>query len=336
MPTLAREKSHMRSVGIVSLGAYVPPHILTNADLEKIVETSDEWIRTRSGISERRIAAPEVATSDIALPAAQMALERAGLAPEDLDVIIVATITPDYIEPSAACVLQHKLGATRAAAFDVNAACTGFIYGLGIAAPLIACGQYENVLVVGADILSKITDYTDRGTCVLLGDGAGAAVLKPVPKGRGILSSYLRADGSGVEVLYVPAGGSKKPACEESVANREHFVRMSGNDVFKFAVRAMEEALTTALEKAGLTTADLTLVVPHQANIRIIEAASRRLDIPDEKWVVTLQKYGNTSAASIPMALNQAWEAGRLHEGDAVALVGFGGGLTWGATILRW
>jgi 3-oxoacyl-[acyl-carrier-protein] synthase III len=326
----------MRSVGILSLGAYVPPRVLTNFDLEQIVETSDEWIRTRSGISERHIAAPEMATTDLALPAAQQALARAGLTAEELDLIIVCTITPDYIEPSAACVLQAKLGATKAAAFDLNAACTGFIYGLTVATSLIRTGQFHNALVVGAEVLSKITDYTDRGTCVLLGDGAGAAVLGAVPEGRGFLSSYLRADGTGAELLFVAAGGSKLPASEETVRDRKHFIYMNGSEVFKFAVRAMEEALNTALEQAGLTTAELKLVVPHQANIRIIEAASRRLSIPDECWVVNLQKYGNTSAASIPMALNEAWEAGRLHEGDVVALVGFGGGLTWGCTIFRW
>ncbi|MHB9025412.1 MAG: beta-ketoacyl-ACP synthase III [Armatimonadota bacterium] len=324
------------SIGIASVGAYAPPDVLTNFDLEKIVDTSDEWIRTRSGISTRHISGADCATSDLALPAARLALERAGLAARDLDLIIVATITPDVPLPSTACIMQHRLGAEHAAAFDLSAACTGFIYALTVATAQLQAGQFRNALVIGAESLSKVTDYTDRGTCVLLGDGAGAAVLKPVPAGRGFLSSYLRADGGGMDFLVIPAGGSRCPASIETVNNRMHYIRMSGSEVFKFAVRVMEEAVVTALERAGLTTADVALVVPHQANIRIIEAATKRLGIPIDRWANNIAEYGNTSSASIPLALNECYEAGRLKEGDVVVLVGFGGGLTWGATVLRW
>ncbi len=318
------------------MGGYAPPKIVTNFDLEKIVDTSDEWIRTRSGISARRMAEPHQATSDIALPSAQMALERAGMTPEEVDLIVVSTITPDTYMPSTACVLQHLLGATRAAAFDLSAACTGFIYAVSVTVPMLAQGLFNNALVIGADTLSRMTDYTDRGTCVLFGDGGGAALLKPVPDGRGFLSTYLRADGSGHEALTIPAGGSRLPASYATVDAHEHFIKMSGNEIFKFAVKAIEDAVMTSLERANLTTADIALVVPHQANIRIIDAASKRLDIPADRWMTNLQHYGNTSAGSIPLALNEAYETGRLHEGDVVVFVGFGGGLTWGATIFRW
>ncbi|HEY3417226.1 MAG TPA: beta-ketoacyl-ACP synthase III [Armatimonadota bacterium] len=324
------------SIGIVSIGAYAPPDVLTNFDLEKIVDTSDEWIRTRSGISTRHISGADCATSDLSIQAARLALERAELAPQDLDLIVVATITPDYPLPSTACILQHRLGAEHAAAFDLSAACTGFIYALSMASAQLQTGQFRNALIIGAESLSKVTDYTDRGTCVLLGDGAGAVILKQVPEGRGFLSSYLRADGGGMECLIIPAGGSRCPASIETTNNRMHYIRMNGSEVFKFAVRVVEEAVITALDRAGLTTADVTLMVPHQANSRIIDAAAKRLAIPAERWANNIAEYGNTSAASIPMALNECYEAGRLHEGDVIVLVGFGGGLTWGATVLRW
>jgi 3-oxoacyl-[acyl-carrier-protein] synthase-3 len=323
-------------VGIASVGAYAPTGILSNRDLEKLVDTSDEWIRTRSGISNRHIADATTATSDIALPAARMALERAGLAPEELDLIIVATFTPDYILPATACVIQHALGATNAAAFDISAACTGFLYAMGIAAPTIATGMYRNALVIGADTLSKLTDYTDRGTCVLFGDGAGAVVMRQAPEGRGILSTYLRADGSTPEVLYVPAGGTRNPATHETVDAHAHFIKMNGNEVYRFAVRALEDAVQTALARAGLTTDDIDLIIPHQANIRIIEGAAKRLAIPEDRWVINLHEYGNTSGGSIPLALNDAYEQGRLQEGNIVVFVAFGGGLTWGASVMRW
>lgn len=325
-----------QAVGIVATGSFTPARRLTNTDLEKMVETSDEWIRTRSGICVRHIADPEQALSDLAIPAARLAIERAQLAPEDIDLIIMATVTSDFPLPSTACLIQHQLGATHAAAFDLSAACTGFIYALSVGASMVSSGQYNNALVIGGDVLSKITDYTDRSTCVLLGDGAGAVVLKPVPAGHGLLASYLRADGSGAGLLTITAGGSRKPTSIATLEAHEQYFRMSGNEVFKFAVRALEDAVQAVLEKAGLTTADITLMVPHQANLRIIEAASKRLDIPMDRWFINLHEYGNTSAGSIPLALDEAYQAGRIHEGDIVVFVGFGGGLTWGAAVLRW
>ncbi len=325
-----------QSIGIVAVGAYAPPGIVTNADLEKIVDTSDEWIRTRTGISRRHVAVPGTATSELALPAARLALERAGLAPEELDVIVVATCTPDMPLPSTACFVQYGLGATHAAAFDISAACTGFIYALNIITPALKVGLFRNALVIGADTLTPFTDFSDRSTCVLFGDGAGAAVLRAVPEGHGILSSYMRADGSGSEMLTIPGGGSRYPASAETIAAHQHYIHMAGNEVFKFAVRAVEDAIATALERAGLTTADVNVVIPHQANIRIIEAVQKRVNIPEERWVINIQEYSNTSAATIPIALNEAFEQERIHDGDIVLLVGFGGGLTWGATVMRW
>jgi 3-oxoacyl-[acyl-carrier-protein] synthase-3 len=323
-------------VGITALRACAPPRRLTNAELEQIVDTSDEWIRTRSGICTRHIADPEMALSDLLLPAARAALADVHLAAADVDLIIVASVTGDMPLPSTACLLQHRLGATHAAAFDIAAACTGFIYGLSVASSLVSTGQYRNALVLGGDLLSRITDYTDRGTCVLLGDGGGAAVLQPVSEGRGIMSSYLRADGSGGDLLTIPAGGSRRPASMETVAQREHYLRMNGNEVYKFAVRALEEAVCTVLERIGACVDDVALVIPHQANLRIIEASAKRLGIPLDRWVINLQEYGNTSAGSIPLAFGEALEQGRIHAGDLVVLVGFGGGLTWGAVALRW
>jgi len=323
-------------VGIASVGAFAPPDLMSNFDLEKIVDTSDEWIRTRSGISTRHIANAGTATSDIALPAARLAMERAEITPRELDLIVVATVTPDQPLPSTSCFLQYKLDAMNAVAFDVMAACTGFVYALNVASAMVSSRQYRNALVIGADTLSKVTDYTDRSTCVLLGDGAGAVVLKPTEEGHGFLSFYLRADGGGADVLYIPSGGSLRPTSADTVAAREHYIRMNGNEVFKFAVRVIEEAILAALERAGLTIADIDLIVPHQANIRIIESASKRLGIPSEKWVNNIRDFGNTSAASIPMAMNEAYQAGSIHKGDVIVIVGFGGGLTWGASVMRW
>jgi 3-oxoacyl-[acyl-carrier-protein] synthase-3 len=323
-------------VGIVAVGAYAPPKVLTNFDLEKFVDTSDEWIRTRTGIVRRHVVTPGTSTSDLAVPAARQALERAGITPEELDVIVVATCTPDMLLPSTACFLQHGLGAVNAAAFDVAAACTGFIYATNIIMPALQAGMFRNALVIGADTLTPMVDFTDRSTCVLFGDGAGAAVLRAVPEGRGILSTYLRADGSGAEMLTIPGGGSRNPASPDTLDRHMHYIHMSGNEVFKFAVRAVDDAISTSLERAGLTYADVDLIIPHQANIRIIEAVQRRVNIPEDRWIINIQEYSNTSAGTIPIALNEAYEQGRLHEGDVVVLVGFGGGLTWGATVLRW
>jgi 3-oxoacyl-[acyl-carrier-protein] synthase-3 len=324
------------SVGILGTGKYVPERRLTNHELEQRVETNDEWIVTRTGIRERRIAAPEQATSDLAYEASMQALQAAGLTAEQLDLIIVATITPDMFFPSTACILQEKLGAKKAAAFDLSAACSGFIYGLANASGFISTGVYKHVLVVGAECLSRITDYEDRNTCILFGDGAGAVVLGEVPAGRGFKSFKLGADGAGGELLRIRGGGSRTPSTEQSIADRHHFIEMNGRDVFKFAVRVMGSAAEEALASAGYTKADIDLLIPHQANIRIIQSALERLDLSEDKAMINLDRYGNVSAASIPLALAEAVETGRVKEGDCLVLVGFGGGLTWGATVLNW
>jgi 3-oxoacyl-[acyl-carrier-protein] synthase-3 len=314
----------------------VPDRVLTNGDLARMVETSDDWIRQRTGILERRLVADGESTFTLGLAAAEAALEVADLDPAELDLIIVATVTPDFALPATACLLQDALGAGRAAAFDLSAGCTGFIYGLGLAADLVAAGSYETALVVGAETLSRITDWTDRATCVLFGDGAGAVVLRGSEAPGGVLASVLGADGSGAELLYQPAGGSARPASLETVAAREHCVRMEGRQVFRFATRVMPEATRDVLKRAGLSVEDIALIVPHQANDRILQAAARGLGIDEARVFSNLARYGNTSAASIPIALCEAIEAGRLARGDIVVLVGFGAGLTWGAAALQW
>jgi 3-oxoacyl-[acyl-carrier-protein] synthase-3 len=326
----------LHPVGIIGTGKYVPERILSNKELEEMVETNDEWIVTRTGIKERRLASPEEATSDLAFMASKQAIAAAGLTAEDIDLIIVATITPDMFFPSTACLLQEKLGAKKAAAFDLSAACSGFIYGLATGSSMIASGMYKHVLVVGAETLSRITDYTDRNTCILFGDGAGAVVLGQVQEGRGFRSFELGADGSGGDLLKVCGGGSRVPATEDSITNKQHFIHMAGNDVFKFAVRIMGSAAEDALNKAGVSKDDIDLLVPHQANIRIIQSALNRLNLSDDKAMINLHNYGNMSAASIPVALAEAVEQGRLNEGNCIVLVGFGGGLTWGASVLIW
>lgn len=324
------------SVGILGTGKYVPERRLTNQDLEQMVETNDEWIVTRTGIRERRIAAPEQATSDLAYEASVQALQAAGITADELDLIVVATITPDMFFPSTACLLQEKLGAKKAAAFDLSAACSGFIYGLANASSLIATGMYRHVLVVGAECLSRITDYEDRNTAILFGDGAGAVVLGQVPESRGFKSFKLGADGAGGELLRICGGGSRLPSSEQSVTDRRHYIEMNGRDVFKFAVRVMGSAAEEALSSAGYEKADIDLLIPHQANIRIIQSALERLDLSEDKAMINLDRYGNVSAASIPLALAEAVEQGRVKEGDCLVLVGFGGGLTWGASVLIW
>lgn len=326
----------LRPVGIIGTGKYVPEKILTNSDLEKIVETNDEWIVSRTGIRERHIAAPHEATSDLAYEAALKALDSAGMKAEDLDLIIIATVTPDSAFPSTACILQDKLGAKGAAAFDLSAACSGFVYSLATAVGFIQNGMYNNALIIGADTLSRITDYTDRNTCVLFGDGAGAVIIGEVPEGRGFQSFDLGAEGSGGNLLKLEAGGSRLPASQQTVEDKKHFIYMNGREVFKFAVRVMGTATERVLTKAGLGKEDIDLFVPHQANIRIIQSAMQRLDLPPEKCVINVDKYANTSAASIPLALVEAAEEGRMKEGDTVLMVGFGGGLTWGASVLIW
>ncbi len=326
----------LRPAGIAGLGLAVPDRILTNFDLEKMVDTSDEWIVTRTGIRERRIAAEGVAASDLAYAAGREALERAGVAPDEVDLIIVATVTPDMPFPATACLVQHRLDARRAAAFDLEAACSGFIYGLAVGSQFIQTGAYENVLVIGAEVLSRIIDWQDRSTCVLMGDGAAAALLRPAPEGYGIIAFYLGADGAGGDLLKVPAGGSRLVASPETVAAGLHYMRMNGREVFRFAVNIMGDAAERVLEKSGLTAADVDWFVPHQANLRIIDASARRFGIPMEKVIVNVDRYGNTSAASVPIALYEAVESGRIKSGDVVLTVAFGGGLTWGAAVMRW
>jgi 3-oxoacyl-[acyl-carrier-protein] synthase-3 len=325
----------VQQAGILGWGYYMPSQVLTNQDLEQMVDTSDEWIRTRTGILERRIADHSEATSDLAIAAARQALDRAKLDAAELDLIMVATVTPDTSFPSTACLVQTGLHATRAAAFDLSAACSGFIYGLFLAKSLINDGTVKNCLLVGAETLSRITDYQDRNTCVLFGDGAGAFVLGPSEE-HTIRCVEIGADGSGGQLLHLPAGGSRKPASAETVSNHEHFIQMEGQEVFKFAISKVPEASLQLLANNGLQVADLDWFVPHQANKRIIDSVSKRLGIPQEKVVVNLQNYGNMSAASVPVALAEAAEAGTFQPGQRVLLAGFGGGLTWGTAIIEW
>lgn len=325
-----------RAVGILGTGSFVPERVLTNFELEKMVDTSDEWIVARTGIRERRITDEKTASSDLAYEASLKAIQKAGISPEEIDLILVATVTPDMYFPSTACLLQDRLGAKKAAAFDLSAACPGFIYGLATGSQFVATGLYRYVLVVGVETLSKITDWKDRNTCVLFGDGAGAAVLGPVEEGSGFLSFVLGADGSGQEHLYIPAGGSRKPSSFETIEANEHTLRMNGREVFKFAVRVMNTASEEAIEKAGITQSDIDLLVPHQANLRIIEAAVEKLGLSPDRVVVNLDRYGNMSSASIPVALDEAWEAGKIHGGDHLLFVAFGAGLTWASTVLKW
>jgi 3-oxoacyl-[acyl-carrier-protein] synthase-3 len=321
---------------ILGTGHYVPSRVLTNFDLEKIVETSDEWIRTRTGIRERHLAAEGEWTSDMATQAARKALESSGTLAEELDAIIMATITPDLPWPASACLVQEKLGARKAFCFDLSAACSGFVYGLSVASGLVVAGGAKRVLVLGAERLSSIVDWKDRNTCVLFGDGAGAAVVGP-DSGRGrLLSFHLGSDGSAANLLYMPAGGSRQPASSDTLAQGLHFLRMDGKEVFKFAVKVMGEGALQAVEKAGLKPADIDLLIPHQANIRIIESAAKRMDLSMERVFVNVDRYGNTSAATVPIALDEAQAQGRLQRGQKAVLVAFGGGLTWGATVVEW
>lgn len=320
---------------IAGIGSYLPEKVLTNFDLEKMVDTNNEWIVSRSGIRERRIASKDEATSDLATKAAINACDDAGISPSDLDLIIVSTVTPDMIFPSTACIVQKNIGAFKAAAFDVEAACTGFIYGLTIASQFVENGFYKNVLVIGADILSRITDWEDRNTCVLFGDGAGAAVLSASDE-PGILSSVIASDGNGGKYLFCPAGGSRLPASHETVRDKLHYTYMEGNDVFKFAVKILPEAVIKAAEKCNIQVSDIDWLIPHQANIRIIESASKKLGIPNEKVAITIDMFGNNSSASIPIAIDMYAKSNKIKNGDVLALVGFGSGLTWGSSIIKW
>jgi len=322
---------------IAGTGFDVPDKVMTNADLEALVDTSDEWISTRTGMKERRIARPDEAASDFALRAAQRALTDAKVRPEEIELIIVATVTGDMLFPSTACIIQDKLGAKHAAAMDLSAGCTGFIYALATAQQFVAAGTYKTILVVGVEVLSKITDWTDRGTCVLLGDGAGAAVVKAsAADGRGILATFLAADGSRGADLYMPAGGSRIPASLESVSERLHYLRMNGSAIFKVAVRNMSDAVRRLLRAAKLKAEDVALLIPHQANLRIVEATAKMLKFPMEKVFVNIQKYANTSSATVIIGLDEARRAGMIKPGDVVILVAFGAGLTWGGIAIRW
>lgn len=326
----------LRPVGITGVGMAVPEKVVTNVDLEQIVDTTDEWIRSRTGIRQRHICEPHEASSDYAVKAARRAMEMAGVTPDQVDLIVVGTVTPDMPFPSTACLVQEALGCNRAAAFDLSAACPGWLYGVVMAQQTIATGLYNCALVIGVEMLSKVVDWTDRNTCVLFGDAAGAAILQPVSEGRGILGSVLGAEGAGGVHLKLPAGGSRNPASAQTVADKLHYVHMNGQEVYKFAVRVMNEATTQVMEKAGLSRDDLDLLVPHQANIRIIEGAMKRLELGPEKVVVNLDRYGNTSSASIPVALCEALAEGRIKDGDNLVLVSFGAGLVWASVALRW
>jgi 3-oxoacyl-[acyl-carrier-protein] synthase III len=327
-----------RSTIILGTGSYAPERILTNEDLAKMVDTSDEWIRARSGIRERRIAAENEATSDLAIEAAKRALADAGVQASDVDLVVVATVTPDSPMPSTACIIQHKLGVpTTAACFDLNAACSGFIYALDTACAMLSSGRYKKALVIGAEKLSSVVNWQDRGTCLLFGDGAGAVVvgMSDTP-GIGLIGTRLGALGEDTDLLCIPAGGSRMPTTAASIERGDHFIKMKGKEVFKLAVRVMEEAARDILEQHGLAATQIGLVIPHQANLRIIDAIAQYLELPVERFFVNVDRYGNTSAASIPIAMDEARKAGRIQPGDLTLLVAFGAGLTYGSALIRW
>ena len=310
--------------------------MLTNFDLEKIVSTTDEWITGRTGIKERRIAGEDQSTSDLALEASVNALKYAGLKARELDLIIVATMSADTLLPSTACILQHRLDAKKAAAFDINAACSGFIYGLSVANSFIRSGQYKRILLVGAETLSRFTDWEDRNTCVIFGDGAGAAILEATAGENGILSTHLHADGSLGDLLSLPGGGSRYPATKETVGKKMHYIKMKGNETFKVAVKILENLVTETLKQNNLKPSQLSFLLPHQANLRIIQATANRLGLSMDKVIINIDRYGNTSAASIPIALDEAVRSGRIRKDDYLLLEAFGGGLTWGSALIRW
>ncbi len=322
---------------ITGIGSYVPEKVLTNAELCGIVDTSDEWITSRTGIKERRVAEAGLTTSDIAANASKQAIKRSGINPMDIGLIIVGTVTPDMAFPSTACIVQEKLGLKNAAAFDVSAGCSGFIYSLSIADSFIKSGRYKNALVIGADLLSRITDYTDRSTCVLFGDGGGAAVLSANTKNtRGILSTHIHSEGGHDNILKLPAGGSLMPATALTVNNLDHYIKMKGSELFKYAVKYLKDVAEEAIKFNNLKPEDIDLFVPHQANIRIIEATAKKLCFPMEKVFVNVERYGNTSSGSIPVALDEACESGRIKEGDLVLIDAIGAGLTWASSVIRW
>ena len=326
----------LRGATIVGTGRALPDHVLTNADFEKMVETTDEWIVSRTGIRERRQIQPGELSSDYAVLAAQRALAAGGLTAQDVDHILIATVTPDRILPSMSCTVQNKLGATHAACLDLNAACSGFLYGLQVAQSLIESGVSDTVLLLGAETLTRITDYEDRNTCVLFGDGAGAIVLRPCAPGTGVLSVRVGADGSQGDMLTIPAGGSERPASHETVAARDHFIKMRGNELFKVAVRSLEEVSRRVMRDANVTSDDLSLIIPHQANQRITDALRVRLEVPECKVYSNIARVGNTSSASIPICLDECVRAGKMKKGDLILMCAFGAGVTWGAVLMRW
>ena len=332
-PRLLKPK---RTVSIIGTGSYLPERVLTNAELEKMVDTSDEWIRTRTGIRERRIAAPDESTSDMAVKASRAAIEQAGITPDEIDLIIVATVSPDMFFPSTACFVQKKLEAKRAACFDVSAACSGFVFALEIAQQFITSSTYNTVLVIGADKLSNLVDWADRNTCVLFGDGAGAAVLRNRSGSHGVISTYMGSDGNFSDILSIPGGASRLPVSKDVLDQRLNTIKMSGKEVYKQAVTAMLTAANTALEQSGLKADDLACIIPHQANMRIIEAIADRMGVPLDRFLVNLDRYGNTSAAAVAIALDEANRTGRMQIGDYVLLVVFGGGLTWASSVIQW
>ncbi len=332
-----RSAKPQRTVSIVGTGSYVPERRLTNDDLSKIVETDDKWITSRTGIKERRIAADDEFTSDMAAKAALAAMEQAGIKPEEIDLILVATATPDMVFPATACFVQTQIGAKRAACLDISAACAGFLFAIEIAQQFITCHTYDTVLVIGAEKLSTITDWSDRNTCVLFGDGAGAAILRHRDEGsHGVISTHIASDGNFADILWMPGGGCRHPIRADNVDKQLQTIKMSGKEVYKQAVTAMVDAARKALEKAGLTTDDIACVIPHQANARIIEAIADRLKIPVEKVFVNLDRYGNTSAAAVAIALDEANRSGRIKPGDYVLMIVFGGGLTWAGSVIEW
>lgn len=324
-----------QNAGIIGMGHAYPSGVLTNADLERIVDTSDEWIQTRTGIKQRHKAAEGEYTSQFAVLAAKQALSRAGLKPEDIEIIVCATTTPDQIMPSTGALIQAEIGATNAAGMDVFAACSGFLYGVTMVESMIRTGQIKHALVIGAEVLTKYVDYTDRSTCVIFGDGAGAAVLAPVEEGKGILATKIRSDGRYAEQLHAPGGGTRLGTTHQTIDNRDHFFKMKGNELFKIAVRSMAEISKEMLDRAGYAVGDVDLVIPHQANQRITDAVASRLNIPEEKVYSNIAEHGNTSSASIPIALDECLQSGKIKPGDLVLLTAFGGGVTWGGTLIR-
>ena len=324
------------NAGIIGVGMYAPEKVLTNAELARMLNTTEEWIEAMSGIKERHIAAPSQATSDLGTIAAQRALARAGVSPDEVDLIIVSTSTPDMQFPSTACLIQERLGVKNIPAFDLTAVCSGFVYALTVGAQFIANEFYRTVLVIGTEAVSRVINWSEKETCMLIGDGAGAVVLRQVPAGYGVLSAKLGADGSGASFMMVPAGGARMPVTAEVLEKKMNKIQMNGSEVFKFAMKMLPEVTEQALALANLRTEELKLIIPHQANRRIIEAAARRMELPMEKFMVNVERYGNTSSATIPIALHEALETGRIESGDLIALTGFGGGLAWGSLIMRW